>query len=48
VFRRRRLSVDRIKHDYALTQNDAIDRLLPSIARRSGFRAKKVKHMRLH
>jgi ATP-binding cassette subfamily B protein len=37
------LSVDRIKHDYALTQNDAIDRLLPSIARRSGFRAKKVK-----
>jgi ATP-binding cassette subfamily B protein len=37
------LSVDRIKHDFALTQNDAIDRLLPTIARRSGFRAKKVK-----
>lgn len=37
------LSVDRIKHDFALGQGDPIDRLLPSIARRSGFRAKTVK-----
>jgi hypothetical protein len=37
------LSVEGIKHDYALTQHDAIDRVLPSIARRSGFRTKKVK-----
>lgn len=37
------LTVDRIKHDFALGQNDSIDRLLPSIARRSGFRAKTVK-----
>jgi ATP-binding cassette subfamily B protein len=37
------LSVDRLKHDFALTENDSIDHLLPSIARKSGFRAKTLK-----
>ena len=37
------LSVDRLKHDFALAENDSIDRLLPSIARKSGFRAKTLK-----
>ena len=37
------LSVDRLKHDLALAETDSIDRLLPSIARGSGFRAKALK-----
>src|SRR5215469_3681226 len=37
------LSVDRLKHDFALAEYDSIDRLLPSIARRSGFRTKTLK-----
>jgi ATP-binding cassette, subfamily B, bacterial HlyB/CyaB len=34
------LSVDRIKHDYALKPDDEIARLLPLIARKSGLRAR--------
>jgi ATP-binding cassette subfamily B protein len=37
------LSVDRLKHDFALAENDSIDHLLPSVARKSGFRAKTLK-----
>jgi ATP-binding cassette subfamily B protein len=37
------LSVDRLKHDFALAGSDSVDRLLPSIARGSGFRAKALK-----
>jgi len=37
------LSVDRLKHDFALAESDSIERLLPSIARKSGFRAKALK-----
>ena len=32
------LSVDRIKHDYALKPDDDITRLLPKIARNCGMR----------
>src|SRR6516165_1173943 len=37
------LSVDRLKHDFAIAEADSIDCLLPSIARKSGFRAKTLK-----
>lgn len=37
------MSVDRLKHDFALAENDPIERLLPSIARNIGFRAKALK-----
>jgi subfamily B ATP-binding cassette protein HlyB/CyaB len=37
------LSADRLKHDFAVAENDSIDRLLPSIARKTGFRAKALK-----
>jgi subfamily B ATP-binding cassette protein HlyB/CyaB len=37
------LSVDRLKHDFALAENDSIEHLLPFIARKSGFRAKTLK-----
>jgi subfamily B ATP-binding cassette protein HlyB/CyaB len=37
------LSVDRLKHDFALAENEPIDRLLTAIARKSGFRAKTLK-----
>src|SRR5262249_34426316 len=36
------LSVDRIKHDYALHPDDDIARLLPKIARSSGMRTRKL------
>jgi subfamily B ATP-binding cassette protein HlyB/CyaB len=37
------MSIDRLKHDFALAENDPIERLLPSIARKIGFRAKALK-----
>ncbi|MGY3485431.1 subfamily B ATP-binding cassette protein HlyB/CyaB [Bradyrhizobium sp. USDA 4011] len=37
------LSAERLKHDFALAENDSIDRLLPAIARKSGFLAKALK-----
>src|SRR6266853_169030 len=36
------LSIDRIKHDYALQPDDDITRLLPKIARSSGMRTRKL------
>src|SRR5215472_12414775 len=36
------LSVDRIKHDYALQPDDDISRQLPKIARNSGMRTRKL------
>lgn len=36
------LSIDRIKHDYALKPDDDITRLLPKIARSSGMRSRKL------
>src|SRR6266567_2679215 len=36
------LSIDRIKHDYALKPDDDITRLLPTIARNSGMRSRKL------
>jgi len=36
------LSIDRIKHDYALKPDDDITRLLPTIARSSGMRSRKL------
>src|SRR5258708_19616567 len=36
------LSIDRIKHDYALKPDDDITRLLPKIARSSGMRTRKL------
>src|SRR5689334_11112001 len=37
------LSADRLKHDYALKSGDEVDKLLPIIARKSGFRAKAMR-----
>src|SRR5690348_8794992 len=37
------LSVECIKHDFAVNPNDDIDSLIASIAQRNGFRAKKIK-----
>ncbi|RXH22092.1 peptidase C39 [Bradyrhizobium nanningense] len=37
------LSIDRIRHDYALKPDDDISRLLPKIARSSGMRSRKLK-----
>ncbi|WP_445216975.1 peptidase domain-containing ABC transporter [Bradyrhizobium sp. Pa8] len=36
------LSIDRIRHDYALKSDDDITRLLPKIARGSGMRSRKL------
>jgi ATP-binding cassette, subfamily B, bacterial HlyB/CyaB len=36
------LSIDRIKHDYALKPDDDITRLLPTMARNSGMRTRKL------
>src|SRR3954451_20429520 len=37
------LSVDRIRHDYALQPEDEVNRLLPKIARSSGMRVRKLR-----
>lgn len=37
------LTVDRLRHDFALVEKDSIDRLLPFIARKSGFLVKALK-----
>jgi ATP-binding cassette subfamily B protein len=36
------LSIDRIKHDYALKPDDDFTRLLPNTARSSGMRSRKL------
>src|SRR5215472_7593564 len=37
------LSIDRIKHDYALQPGDDITRLLPKIARNGGMRTRELR-----
>jgi ATP-binding cassette, subfamily B, bacterial HlyB/CyaB len=37
------LSAERIKHDYALTSDDGVGKLLPIIARKAGFQARVLK-----